>query len=86
MPIFDNALKNLGLQRGVVGANMSRIGVATNVLSASSENFLNAESRIRDADVAQESANLVRLQILQKATTAVLAQANQQPTLVLMLL
>jgi flagellin len=86
MPIFKNALNNITTQRGVVGANMSRVGFATNVLLASSENFLSAESRIRDTDVAEESANLVRRQILQQAGAAVLGQANQQPSLALKLL
>ncbi len=86
MPIFQNVLNNLAIQRGIIGANMSRIEVATNMLTASGENFVSAESRIRDADVAMESANLVRLQILQRATAAVLAQANQQPSLALQLL
>ena len=50
------------------------------------ENFVAAESRIRDADVAEEVAKMVRLQILQQAGTAVVAQANQQPSNVLALL
>ena len=45
-----------------------------------------AESRIRDADVAAEAAELTRLSILQQAGTAILAQANQQPSLALQLL
>jgi len=43
------------------------------------ENFVAAESSIRDVDVAEEVTELVRLQVLQQAAQAVLAQANQQP-------
>ncbi len=83
---FQQKLSHLAEQRGQIGAFQSRIEVAKNVLGVSVENFKAAESRIRDADIAQESANLVRLQILQQASAAVLAQANQQPQLVLGLL
>jgi flagellin len=65
---------------------MSRIGVAINVLQSASENFRAAESRIRDADIAADAAEMVRLQILQQASAAVLAQANQQPSLAILLL
>jgi flagellin len=47
---------------------------------------MGAESRIRDADIAAEAAELTRLNILQQAGTAILAQANQQPQLALQLL
>ena len=50
------------------------------------ENYIAAVSQIVDTDVAQESANLVKNQILQQASAAVLAQANQQPALTLKLL
>jgi flagellin len=83
---FDRTLNRLSVQRGKVGAFQSRTGVAVNVLQASSENYKAAESRIRDADIANESANMVRLNILQKASAAVLAQANLQPSLALKLL
>ena len=55
-------------------------------LEASRENYLAAESRIRDADVAQEASDLVRLQILQQMSTAIFGQANLQPALALRLL
>jgi flagellin len=60
--------------------------VAINALTVSRENFAAAESRIRDVDVASEAAELTRLNILQQAGAAVLAQANQQPSLALNLL
>jgi len=69
-----------------VGASLSRFNSATNTLGSMSENFRAAESRIVDADMAVLSAEAVRISIIQEAATAVLAQANQQPSLVLDLL
>ncbi|NLF26067.1 MAG: hypothetical protein GX589_10485, partial [Deltaproteobacteria bacterium] len=86
LPVFQQKLSQLGAQRGQIGAFQSRLSVAVNVLSSSTENIAAATGRIRDADVAKESANLVRNQILQQAGAAVLAQANQQSALVLKLL
>jgi flagellin len=83
---FTSALNRLSAQRGTIGAFQSRLNVGTRVLQASSENYKAAESRIKDVDVAQESSELVRRNILQKASAAVLAQANQQPALALKLL
>ena len=56
------------------------------VLGSTIENHLAAEARIRDADIAQEAADLVRDQLLQQTGAAILAQANQQPALALKLL
>ena len=76
------ALSSLSARRGTIGAVESRLNTAINYLQVARENFIAAESRIRDADIASETANLVRLQVLQQAGVAVLAQANQQPALV----
>ncbi len=86
LPIFERKLEQLAAQRGQIGASMSRIQVASNVLGSTVENFRAAESRIRDADIAEESSKLIRLQILQQASAAILAQANQQPALAIRLL
>ena len=86
LPVFKRKRAQLAAQRGEIGAFQSRIDVARNVLGVSSENFKAAESRIRDADIAEESSRLVRLNILQQAASAILAQANQQPALALQLL
>jgi flagellin len=83
---LDNAIKSLTSRRGTLGASQSRLSSALNYISLSRDNFIEAESRIRDADVASDVAEMVRLQVLQQATTAVLAQANQQPARVLRLL
>lgn len=80
------AISDVSTKRGMVGAADSRLSSAISTLQSTKENFEAARSRIEDVDVAQETANLVRLQILQQAGTAILAQANQQPALVLKLL
>lgn len=82
----NEAIGSLAVQRGNLGATEARLSVAIKNLSVSRENFAAAESRIRDVDVASESAELTRLNILQQAGAAVLAQANQQPQLALSLL
>lgn len=82
----NEAISSLAVQRGNLGATEARLSVAIKNLSVSRENFAAAESRIRDVDVASESAELTRLNILQQAGAAVLAQANQQPQLALSLL
>jgi len=86
LPIFKRKREQLAQQRGEIGAYQARLEVATNVLTVASENFRAAESRIRDADIADEAANLTRLNILQQAASSILAQANQQPALALQLL
>lgn len=86
LPQFDNALKNLTVQRGVIGAFQSRISVAGNVLETAATNFAAAASQMTDVDVAQEAANLVRSQILQQSSALVLAQSNLQPRVALDLL
>jgi flagellin len=71
---------------GLLGSAMSRFEAAMSNLQLGAASFRDAEARIRDADVAEESARLVRSQILQRAGTAVLARANQEPAMALRLL
>ena len=80
------AIYSVGASRGVLGGIESRLSTAIANLGVARENLVAAESRIRDVDVAEEAANLTRLNILQQAGTAVLAQANQLPSLALQLL
>jgi flagellin len=80
------ALTSVNQKRGDLGALESRLEVTINNLQVARENFKAAESRIRDVDVATEAAELTRLNILQQAGAAVLAQANQVPQLALQLL
>lgn len=80
------AITSVTRNRGTLGAAESRLTTTIENLRTARENFSNAESVIRDVDVAEESAELTRLNILQQAGTAILAQANQQPQLALQLL
>lgn len=84
--ILTSAIATVTEKRGTLGAYQSRLLTSIANLRVARENFSAAESRIRDADVAAETANLTRAQILQQAGVAILAQANQQPTLALSLL
>ena len=83
---INRAIVSVTRNRGTLGAAESRLEVTINNLQVARENFTAAESRSRDVDVAQEAAELTRLNILQQAGTAILAQANQQPQLALQLL
>ncbi len=80
------AIYSVGASRGILGGVESRLSTVIANLGVARENLVAAESRIRDVDVAEEAANLTRLNILQQAGTAVLAQANQLPSLALQLL
>lgn len=84
--IVDSALAVVNGQRAKFGALQSRFETTINNLQTTSENLSASRSRIRDADFAQETANLTRAQILQQAGTAMLAQANAVPNQVLTLL
>jgi flagellin-like hook-associated protein FlgL len=83
---FQQTLTDLTAERGNLGAFQSRLGFAISTLEVKTENFRAAEARIRDADIAYETARLVSLQVLQESGTAILAQANQQTALALQLL
>lgn len=83
---INTAITSVTRSRGTLGAAESRLDLTIQNLAVARENFTAAESRIRDADVAAEAAELTRLSILQQAGTAILAQANQQPQLALQLL
>jgi len=82
----QRAINSVTAARGTLGAAQSRLEVTISNLEVAKENFTAAESRIRDVDVASEAAELSRLNILQQAGAAVLAQANQQPQLAMQLL
>lgn len=82
----DNALGSVSDLRATLGSVQNRFEAVIANLSNVVENMSAARSRITDADIAMETANLTRNAILQQAGTAVLAQANQQPQLALQLL
>jgi len=83
---INAAITSVNRNRGQLGAAESRLEVTISNLQVARENFKAAESRIRDVDVASEAAELTRVNILQQAGAAVLAQANNQPQLALQLL
>lgn len=83
---IDEAIEYLNSQRATIGAQMSRVEQTIQSLQSSVENTSASRSRILDADYATETATLLRSQILQRAGSALVAQANVQPRLVLSLL
>jgi flagellin len=83
---IDFGLSQLSRVRGDIGAVQNRFVSAISSLSVASENLSAARSRVQDADVAQETAQLTRNQILIQAGVSVLAQANQLPSVALSLL
>jgi len=83
---FDRAIQQLSQARAKVGATQNRMTVTVSNLAVAQENLTAANSRIRDVDVANETANLTKSQILSQAGLAVLAQANQLPQSALSLL
>jgi flagellin len=83
---IDTAISSIGAQRAELGALQNRFQSTIRNLSTVSENLSGAQSRIRDTDFATETANLTRNQIIQQASTSVLAQANQRPQSALSLL
>ena len=83
---IDTAINSVNSSRGTLGAQQNRLDSTLRSLASVRENTSAAESRIRDVDVAFETADLTRNSILQQAATSVLAQANAQPQLALSLL
>lgn len=83
---IDTAIQDVSTARAKFGTAMNRMDVATNNINTMSLNLTAANSRIVDVDVASETANLSRNQVLVQAGAAVLAQANQIPQLALKLL
>ncbi len=83
---IDSALESINGNRAILGATQNRFESVIGNLEVSVENTEASKSRIMDADYAKETANLTRGQILQQASTAMLAQANQLPNGVLSLL
>ncbi|RKY01966.1 MAG: flagellin [Spirochaetes bacterium] len=83
--IVDEALKRVSKQRADLGAYQVRLEYATRGLLSGYENMQAAESRIRDADIAEEMVEFTKNQILVQSGTAMLAQANLKPQSVLQL-
>lgn len=81
-----DAINVVTAENAKLGALQNRLSMAINRLGVIAENVASAESRIRDLDVSREMTNFTKLQILQQAGTAMLAQANLAPQSVLQLL
>jgi flagellin len=81
-----DAISKLGSAQAVVGRGQNQFNYAVNLAQSQLSNLAAAESRIRDADLASEAANLTKAQILLQAGVSALAQANSAPQQVLSLL
>lgn len=86
LAVLDQAITDVSSRRADIGAVQNRLGVTLANLGTARENISSANSRIRDVDVASETAALTRNNILTQAGVSVLAQANQQPAIALSLL
>ena len=84
--IIDTAVERISTERAKYGATLNRLDITISSIQTMRLNITSANSRIRDVDVAMETANLSKNQVLAQAGVAVLAQANQLPQLALKLL
>jgi len=84
--VIDKAIAQVSAQRSQLGAWQNRLEHTIKNLDTSSENLQASEARIRDVDMAKEMMEQTKQNILQQASTAMLAQANQAPQTVLQLL
>ena len=83
---IDTAIQNVSAQRATLGAVQNRLEHTINNLTATNENLSDANSRIRDVDMAEEMMTFTKSNILSQAATSMLAQANAMPNSVLNLL
>lgn len=84
--VFKNAINMVSVERAKLGAVQNRLDHTLNNLSVFSDNLTEAESRIRDVDIAKTMSDFTKNNILSQAAQAMLAQANSQPQGVLQLL
>ena len=84
--LCDNVIDKVSTTRSRYGAAMNRLEITTSNLATERLNLSAANSRIRDVDVADETATMSRNQVLVQAATSILAQANQSPQTALSLL
>ena len=82
----DVALQNVTTRKATIGAVQNRLNSAADSLVTTIENATSAKSTIMDADIAEESANYTKAQILQQTSATLLVQANQMPALALNLI
>lgn len=86
LTVLDNVINQLQSRRASVGTSINRFQNAETELGSRLENLSSAESAIRDADIAEETARMTQANILQQAGVAVLGQANTIPQIALQLL
>ncbi|MGE5784596.1 MAG: flagellin, partial [Myxococcales bacterium] len=78
---IDAGIDNVSQARATFGTAVNRLEVATNNIQTMRLNISAANSRIRDVDVADESAKMAKSQVLSQSSVSILAQANQLPQL-----
>lgn len=83
---IDNAINKTSMVRATFGATQNRLEHKIENLTTNTENLTEAESTIRDTDMASEMLNYTKYNVLQQAAQSMLAQANQQPQSILQLL
>lgn len=83
---LDNAIDTISQNRSQLGAYENRLSSTSDNLSTMNENYERSKSQIMDVDMAEESANMVKYQVLQQTSAAMLAQANQIPSIAVQLL
>lgn len=86
LQFIDDAIENVSDRRTLIGAYMNRVESAVDAIGVQKENIVAANSSIKDADVATESSNFVKYQILQQSTATLLSTANQTPSIALNLI
>ena len=86
LSFIDDAIENVSSRTALIGAYMNRVESAVDAISVQKENIVSANSSIKDADVATESSNYIKYQILQQSSATLLATANQTPSIALNLI
>lgn len=86
LEVLEDSQRTVNGYRATLGAIQNRLVSTTENLSTAIENFSAANSRIRDTDIAQSSAELARNNVLMQASVGILAQANQQPAMAMRLI
>ena len=84
--MIDTAIDNISLRCTKIGAYMNRLQSAIDSTDVQRENLIEANSTIKDADVAVSSSNYIKYQILQQSSATLLATANQMPSIALNLI
>ena len=83
---LDDAIDNISARTALIGAYMNRVESAVDAIGVQKENIVSANSSIKDADVAEESSNYIKYQILQQSAATLLSTSNQQPQIALNLI